>query len=43
MGEVSKYHVMRTLSSISSTMNILGFNVNPEATSIALKKVKDLE
>jgi hypothetical protein len=24
-------------------MNILGFNVNPEATSIALKKVKDLE
>jgi aspartate aminotransferase-like enzyme len=43
MGEVSKYHVMRTLSSISSAMNILGFNVNPEATSIALKKVKDLE
>src|ERR671915_1384252 len=40
MGEVSKYHVMRTLSSISSAMNILGFNVNPEATSIALKKVK---
>jgi hypothetical protein len=24
-------------------MNILGFNINPEATSIALKKVKDLE
>src|SRR5919106_1457740 len=43
MGEVSKYHVMRTLSSISSAMNILGFNVNPEATSIAPKKVKDLE
>src|SRR5918995_456302 len=43
MGEVSKYHVMRTLSSISSAMNILGFNVNPEATSIALKKVKDLD
>src|ERR687890_664904 len=43
MGEVSKYHVMRTLSSISSAMNILGFNVAPEATSIALKKVKDIQ
>jgi aspartate aminotransferase-like enzyme len=43
MGEVSRYHVMRTLSSIISTMNILGFKVDPEVISVALKKVKELE
>src|ERR671931_2160600 len=42
MGEVNKYHVMRTLSSIASSINILGLNANPEATSVALEKMKSL-
>jgi aspartate aminotransferase-like enzyme len=42
MGEVSKYHVMRTLSSIASTMNMLGLKSNPEAMSVALEKMKTL-
>jgi len=42
MGEVSKYHVMRTLSSIASTMNMLGLKPNPEAMSVALEKMKTL-
>jgi len=33
---------MRTLSSISSTMNMIGVKANPEATSAALEKLKDL-
>jgi aspartate aminotransferase-like enzyme len=40
MGEVSKYHVMRTLSSIASVMNILGLKVSPDAGSIALKRLE---
>jgi aspartate aminotransferase-like enzyme len=42
MGEVNKYHVMRTLSSIASSINILGLNANPEAISVALEKMKPL-
>jgi aspartate aminotransferase-like enzyme len=42
MGEVSKYHVMRTLSSIASVMNILGLKVSPDASSIALKKLESV-
>jgi len=42
MGEVSSYHVMRTLSSVSSAMNMLGIKTNPEATSIAMEKLKGL-
>ena len=42
MGEVSKYHVMRTLSSITSVMNILGLKVSPDAGSIALKKLESV-
>ncbi|MRN68904.1 MAG: aminotransferase class V-fold PLP-dependent enzyme [Nitrosopumilales archaeon] len=42
MGEVSKYHVMRTLSSIASVMNILGLKVSPDAGSIALKKLESV-
>jgi aspartate aminotransferase-like enzyme len=42
MGEVSKYHVMRTLSSITSVMNILGLKVSPDAGSIALKKLQSV-
>jgi aspartate aminotransferase-like enzyme len=40
MGEVSKYHVMRTLSSIASVMNVLGLKVSPDAGSIALKRLE---
>jgi aspartate aminotransferase-like enzyme len=42
MGEVNRYHVMRTLSSIASAINILGLKANPEATSVALEKMKPL-
>ena len=42
MGEVNKYHVMRTLSSIASTINMLGLKANPEATSLALERMKSL-
>jgi aspartate aminotransferase-like enzyme len=42
MGEVGRYHVMRTISSISSAMNMLGIKTNPEATSVALEKLKPL-
>jgi len=43
MGEVNRYHVMRTLSSIASAINILGLKANPEATSVALEKMKPLQ
>jgi aspartate aminotransferase-like enzyme len=43
MGEVSRYHVMRTISSIASAMNILGMKTNPEATSVAMDRLKALE
>ncbi|MRN61029.1 MAG: aminotransferase class V-fold PLP-dependent enzyme [Nitrosopumilales archaeon] len=42
MGEVSKYHVMRTLSSIASVMNILGLKASPDAGSIALKRLESV-
>jgi aspartate aminotransferase-like enzyme len=42
MGEVNKYHVMRTLSSIAYSMNILGLNVSPDAASIALKRLENV-
>lgn len=42
MGEVNKYHVMRTLSSIAAAMNMIGVKANPEATSVALEKLKGL-
>ena len=42
MGEVSSYHVMRTLSSVSSAMNILGIKTNPEAPAAAMEKLKPL-
>ena len=42
MGEVNEYHVMRTLSSIASVMNILGLKVSPDATSVALKKLETI-
>jgi aspartate aminotransferase-like enzyme len=42
MGEVSRYHVMRTISSIASAMNMLGVKTNPEATSVAMDRLKAL-
>jgi len=42
MGEVNKYHVMRTLSSIAYSMNILGLNASPDAASIALKRLENV-
>jgi aspartate aminotransferase-like enzyme len=42
MGEVSRYHVMRTISSIASAMNMLGVKTNPEATSVAMDRLKTL-
>ena len=43
MGEVSQYHVTRTLSSIISSMNLLGLKVNQEAAAIALEKIRDIK
>ena len=42
MGEVGRYHVMRTISSIASAMDLLGVKTNPEATSVAMDKLKAL-
>ena len=42
LGEVGRYHVMRTISSIASAMNMLGIKTNPEATSIAMDRLKAL-
>ena len=42
MGEVGRYHVMRTISSIASAMNMLGVKTNPEATSVAMDRLKAL-
>jgi len=42
IGEVGRYHVMRTIASIASAMNMLGVKTNPEATSVAMDKLKQL-
>ncbi|CAN5438979.1 alanine--glyoxylate aminotransferase family protein [soil metagenome] len=42
MGEVNKYHVMRTFSSIIASMNMIGLKVNPEAYSVAFGKLSDV-
>ncbi len=42
MGEVGRYHVMRTVSSIASAMNMLGVKTNPEAASLAMDRLKAL-
>jgi aspartate aminotransferase-like enzyme len=42
MGEVGRYHVMRTISSVASAMNMLGVKTNPEATSVAMDRLKAL-
>ena len=42
IGEVGRYHVMRTISSISSAMNMLGVKTNAEAASVAMDRLKAL-
>jgi len=43
MGEVQRYHVMRTFSSIASTLDMMGYNVDTKAgLSIAEEKLKAL-
>jgi aspartate aminotransferase-like enzyme len=42
MGEVNRYHVMRTLSAIYSAMKMLGVNTNDKALSVAEEKLKNL-
>lgn len=43
MGEVSSYHVMRTISAISSTLAMMGYDVDAQAgLKTAEEKLKDL-
>ncbi len=42
MGEVSRYHVMRTISSVASAMNMLGIKTNTEAASVAMDRLRPL-
>src|ERR671921_252982 len=42
IGEVGRYHVMRTISSIASAMNMLGVKTNSEAASVAMDRLKAL-
>ncbi len=43
MGEVNKYHVMRTISAISSTLDMMGYNTKTlDALKIAEEKLKAL-
>ena len=41
MGEVSRYHVMRTLSAISSALNMMGMKINSDALSVAEEKLRN--
>jgi aspartate aminotransferase-like enzyme len=44
MGEVHKYHVMRTISAISSTLDMMGYKTNTaDALKTAEEKLKDLK
>jgi aspartate aminotransferase-like enzyme len=43
MGEVQRYHVMRTISAISSTLSMMGYQTNSvDALKTAEEKLKDL-
>ena len=43
MGEVQRYHVMRTISAISSTLSMMGYKTNSvDALKTAEEKLKDL-
>jgi hypothetical protein len=39
---VQKYHVMRTISAIHSTLDMMGIKTNPEALKVAEEKLKAL-
>lgn len=41
MGEVNRYHVMRTLSAISSALNIMGIKTNSNALAVAEEKLRE--
>ena len=43
MGEINKYHVMRTISSISSTLNMMNYKTNSSSFQIAQDKLNELE
>lgn len=43
MGEVNKYHIMRTISAISSTLDMMGYKTNPDALRVAEEKLKPLQ
>jgi len=43
MGEVNRYHVMRTISAISSTLAMMGYQINPqEGLNVAEEKLRAL-
>ena len=43
MGEVHRYHVMRTISAISSTLDMMNYKTNTtDALKVAEEKLKDL-
>ena len=42
MGEVDRYHVMRTVSAIHSTLDMMGYKTNPEALKVTEEKLKAL-
>src|SRR5947209_1715066 len=42
MGEVGRYHVMRTISAIASTLDMMAYKTNPEALKVAEEKLKAL-
>ncbi len=43
MGEVNRYHVMRTISAISSTLSMMGYKTDSEvALKVAEEKLKPL-
>jgi aspartate aminotransferase-like enzyme len=42
MGEVTRYHVMRTISSIYAAIKMLGIDANEKALSVAEEKLKNL-
>ncbi len=43
MGEIDKYHVMRTISSISSTLNMMNYKTDSTSFRIAQDKLSELE
>lgn len=43
MGEINKYHVMRTISSISSTLNMMNYKTDSTSFRIAQDKLSELE